>query len=253
MNKLDNRCDLFGIQYVVTTLSQAQKYVVSHVKELSGKYICFSNVHTSVMAREHEDYRKVLNGAAFVFPDGNPIVRHQRRCGYKDAMRVAGPDFMRAVFNASRDGSVTHYFYGSKESTLEKLKRNLERDYPGIVIKGMFSPPFREISPREDEEYVKMINAAGADFVWVGLGAPKQEKWMKAHEGRINGVMMGVGAGFDFHAGTIRRAPVWIQKIGFEWLYRMFQDPRRLIRRYVVTNTKYAWYLMKSHREAKKG
>lgn len=107
----------------------------------------------------------------------------------------------------------------------------------------MYSPPFRELSGKEDEEDICRINESGADIVWVGLGAPKQEKWMNAHAGKINAVMMGVGAGFDFHAGTIDRAPVWVQRIGLEWLYRLFQDPGRLFKRYFVTNIKFFWYL----------
>ena len=109
----------------------------------------------------------------------------------------------------------------------------------------MYSPPFRALTTEEDEQITHMINDSGADIVWVGLGAPKQEQWMNAHKGKINGVMMGVGAGFDFHAGTIQRAPVWTQKMGLEWLYRLTQDPKRLFKRYLVTNTKFLWYLLK--------
>ena len=108
----------------------------------------------------------------------------------------------------------------------------------------MYSPPFRELSREEELKDIEMINSSGADIIWIGLGAPKQEKWMKAHEGMLNGVMMGVGAGFNFHAGNIKRAPMWIQKIGLEWLYRLFQDPKRLLGRYLVTNTKFFWYLL---------
>jgi exopolysaccharide biosynthesis WecB/TagA/CpsF family protein len=195
------------------------------------------------MAKENKEYADILNGAAYTFPDGSPIAKLQRKSGLIGADRVAGPDFMEHMFRDTMDGSVTHFFYGSKQETLDALKENLEARYPGIVIKGLYSPPFRELSAEEDQETVDMINASGADIIWIGLGAPKQEKWMKAHEGRINGVMMGVGAGFDFHAGTIKRAPVWIQKVGLEWLYRLFQDPKRLFNRYFVTNIKFFWYL----------
>ena len=119
---------------------------------------------------------------------------------------------------------------------------DLLKKYPGIDIRGMYSPPFRKLSEEEDAADIERINASGADIIWIGLGAPKQENWMHAHKDKINGVMMGVGAGFDFHAGTIRRAPKWVQKIGLEWLYRMSQDPKRLSRRYLVTNTKFMYY-----------
>ncbi len=237
-----NTIEVFGVNYSIASPEGAVSYVLKHIKELSGKYICFSNVHTTVMAKENADYCKILNESAFTFPDGNPIARMERRGGYRKAERIAGPDFMENVFKRTMDGSVTHYFYGSSEKTLENLKRELMARYPGIVIKGMYSPPFRKLSEEEDRAVVDMINAADADIVWIGLGAPKQEKWMRAHRDRIHGVMMGVGAGFDFHARTIRRAPKWIQKLGFEWLFRLFQDPTRLFRRYLVTNVKFIWY-----------
>ncbi|WP_242826900.1 WecB/TagA/CpsF family glycosyltransferase [Butyrivibrio sp. MC2013] len=234
---------LFGIEYSIGRTEEAVLHVIRHAKELSGKYVCFSNVHTSVMARENPEYAHVLNGSAFTFPDGNPIAVLQRKRGLSGADRIAGPDFMEHMFRNTQDGKLSHYFYGSKQETLDRLKENLEKRYPGIVIKGMYSPPFRKLSEEEDKEHVEMINAAGADIVWIGLGAPKQEKWMKDHEDKIDGIMMGVGAGFDFHAGTIKRAPDWIQKIGFEWLYRLFQDPSRLIKRYFITNIKFFWYI----------
>ena len=236
------KCDVFGIHYAVARTEEAVLHVKRHIKELAGQYICFSNVHTSVMGKENADYRKVLNEAAFVFPDGNPIAQFQDKEGFELSERVAGPDFMEHMFRATADGSLSHFFYGASQETLDELKKNLEEKYPGIVIKGMFSPPFRPLIEEEDKSHIEMINNSGADIVWIGLGAPKQEKWMNAHKGQIRGVMMGVGAGFDFHAGTIKRAPKWIQNIGFEWLYRLFQDPRRLVKRYLVTNIKYLWY-----------
>ena len=235
--------NLFGVQYSVSRTEEAVLHVIRHIRELSGQYICFSNVHTTVMAREDAEYRRVLNGAAFVFPDGNPIVARQQSRGFIGAERVAGPDFMDHMFRDTKDGKVSHYFYGASQKTLDALKENLEERYPGIVIKGMYSPPFRDLTEEEKEADIKRINDAEADIVWIGLGAPKQEKWMALNRGKIHGVMMGVGAGFDFHAGTIKRAPVWIQKIGFEWLYRLFQDPGRLIKRYAITNAKYFFYL----------
>lgn len=236
--------DVFGIKYSIARTEEAVLHVIRHIKELSGKYICFSNVHTSVMGKENLEYRDILNGSAFVFPDGTPIATLQQKAGYIGAERVAGPDFMEKMFRNTMDGSLSHYFYGSTWETLDALSNNLKEKYPGLVIKGMYSPAFRELSDEEDAADVERINAANADIVWIGLGAPKQEKWMNAHKDKINGVMMGVGAGFNFHAGNIKRAPLWIQKIGFEWLYRLFQDPNRLFRRYLVTNIKFVMYLV---------
>lgn len=241
----NDRVDVFGVKYCISRTEEAVHHVLRHLNELRGSYICFSNVHTTVMARENPDYVQCLNDAALVFPDGTPIAKLEALRGYDDAERVAGPDFMKNMFRDTMDGKVSHYFYGSTETTLTKLQENLPKQYPGISIKGMYSPPFRQLSEQEDEEDVKRINESGADIVWVGLGAPKQEKWMKAHEGKIHAVMMGVGAGFDFHAGTIQRAPLWLQRIGFEWLYRLIMDPARLLKRYIVTNVKFFLYLLR--------
>lgn len=238
-----DKFNLFGIDYSIARCEEAVLHVMRHVKELSGEYICFSNVHTSVMARGNAQYRQVLNDAAFVFPDGAPIAGLQQKKGYVGAERVAGPDFMEHIFRNTMDGKITHYFYGSSPETIEALEKNLKERYPGMVVKGYYSPPFKPLTPEEDEADVKRINDSGADIIWIGLGAPKQENWMRAHAGRVNGVMMGVGAGFDFHAGTIKRAPLFVRKIGLEWLYRLFQDPRRLIGRYFVTNLKFIWYI----------
>ena len=240
-----DRAEIFGVSYCIARTEEAVHHVLEHLEEFKGRYICFSNVHTTVMAKENPQYAAILNEAACVFPDGTPIAKLQSKQGHESAERVAGPDFMANMFRDTMDGRVSHYFYGSKPETLEMLKAELTRKYPGINIKGMYSPPFRALDPKEDEDVIRRINESGADIVWIGLGAPKQEQWMNAHKGRINGVMMGVGAGFDFHAGTIQRAPVWLQKIGLEWLYRLIRDPGRLLNRYLVTNNKFFWYLLK--------
>ncbi len=239
-----DRFEVFGVRYAISGTEEAVVHVLRHLQELSGKYICFSNVHTLVMAREDAGYKDILNSSAITFADGNPIAQLEVKAGYTGVQRVAGPDFMEHVFRDTADGSVGHYFYGSSPETLTALEKALHERYPGLSIKGMYSPPYHQLTPEEDAADVERINASGADIIWIGLGAPKQEKWMHEHADRVSGVMMGVGAGFDFHAGTIRRAPVWVRKIGLEWFYRLLQDPGRLIKRYVVTNFKFFMYLI---------
>ena len=151
---------------------------------------------------------------------------------------------MGEIFKISVSKGYRHFFYGSTDETLEKLYSVLEKTYPGIQIAGMYSPPFRPMTAEEDEAIVERINETKPDFVWVGLGAPKQEKWMAAHQGKIDGLMIGVGAGFDYHAGNIERAPEWMQKSNLEWVYRLLQDPKRLFGRYWHTNTKFIWNAM---------
>ena len=239
--------ELFGIKYAVTDRAEAVPYVRERLDDLRGSYVCFSNVHTIVMALENEDYRKSLNKAAFTFPDGVPVARRLRRAGAVKARRVAGPDFMDAMLRSTSDGTVRHFFYGSTSETISKLEKSLKSRYPNIAIAGMYSPPFRELSEGEEKEIYDIISEAKPDIIWIGLGAPKQEYFMCSHLGRFDGVMFGVGAAFDFLAGTSKRAPKLIQKLSLEWLYRVVTDPRRLSKRYIITNSKYMLYCM-THR-----
>ena len=191
------------------------------------------------MAEKDVEYRRIQNAAFLALPDGSPLALVQRLRGYKEAEQVAGPDLMPATWKASEDKEISHYFYGSTQETIGALDRNLRAKYPRLKIAGMESPPFRPLTKEEDEAAVKRINDSGAAIVWVGLGAPKQEQWMYEHQNRINALMLGVGAGFDFHAGTVKRAPGWMRRHYLEWLYRLWQDPRRLWKRYVGTNGRF--------------
>ena len=236
--------EVLGVTFTASGKADTARYLMEHLDELRGKYICFSNVHTTVMAHDDATYKNVLNHSAFTMPDGNPIAKKLLEQGFAEAERVAGPDFMDTMFRLSAGTEHTHYFYGSTEETIEKLKKALQEKYPSIKIVGMYSPPFRALSEEEDHQVIRTINDSKADFIWIGLGAPKQEKWMYDHKDKLNGLMFGVGAGFDFHAGTVKRAPILIQKVGLEWLYRLLQDPKRLFKRYVVTNTKFLVYTL---------
>ena len=237
----------------VTDMEKTVRYMETHLEELRGHYICVSNVHTTVTAYRNPQYRAVQNGAAMNIPDGKPLSIVQRMGGEKDAGRVPGPDLMPELFALSEKKGYRHYFYGSTQETLDALKERLAEKYPEMTVAGMYSPPFRPMTEEEDREAVERINAAKPDFIWVGLGAPKQEKWMAEHEGRLCGVMLGVGAGFDFHAGTVKRAPKWMQEICMEWLYRIGQDPKRLLVRYLDTNFSFVFDLMKEGLKGKKG
>lgn len=244
--------DILNTRIHVVTMQQVVDYLDQNLDELRGKYVCVSNVHTTVMAYRDKSYREVQNGSVLNIPDGKPLSLVQKWRGFANAGRVPGPDLMPEIFALSEKRGYTHYFYGSKPETLEALEKKLKTQYPRLRIVGMYSPPFRELTPKEDREVIKMIQEAAPDFIWVGLGAPKQEKWMAAHEGCFQGVMLGVGAGFDFHAGTIRRAPKWMQEICMEWFFRIFQDPKRLLVRYLDTNFSFLWYLWKERQSRKK-
>ena len=232
-------CEILKTNINVTNMSDTIKYIGEHLDDLRGKYICVSNVHTTVMSYENEEYRKIQNGAAMALPDGAPLSSYSRRKGYKQAQSVTGPDLMLELFAISKEKGYRHYFYGATEETLQSMKEVLERDYPGIEIAGMYAPPFRALTPQEDAQIVAKINESRPDFIWIGLGAPKQEEWMYQHMGQLQGVLIGVGAGFDYLAGYIKRAPRWMQRMSLEWLYRLLQDPKRLWRRYFTSNVKF--------------
>ena len=232
-------CEILKTNINVTNMSDTIKYIGEHLDDLRGKYICVSNVHTTVMSYENEEYRKIQNSAAMALPDGAPLSSYSRRKGYKQAQRVTGPDLMLELFAISKEKGYRHYFYGATEETLQSMREVLERDYPGIEIAGMYAPPFRTLTPQEDAQIVAKINESRPDFIWIGLGAPKQEEWMYQHMGQLQGVLIGVGAGFDYLAGYIKRAPRWMQRMSLEWLYRLLQDPKRLWRRYFTSNVKF--------------
>ncbi len=221
----------------MTNMAETVAYIEEHIDELRGKYICVSNVHTTVTGYEEADYRNIQNTAALALPDGKPLSLYSKKHGFPEAERVTGPDLMGELF--SRDNGLRHYFYGGKEETIQVLSEKLPGEYPSLRIAGMVSPPFRPLTEEEDERELQKMNDAKADIIWIGLGAPKQERYMYEHRGKVNGVMIGVGAGFDYYAGTIKRAPMWMQKLSLEWLYRLMQDPKRLFRRYFATNFKF--------------
>lgn len=236
----------------ILNMEQTVSYLEEHLEELRGEYICVSNVHTTVMAYRDPEYRKVQNGSAMNLPDGKPLSITQRRYGYSNAGRVPGPDLMLRIFRISEKYGYRHFFYGSTPETLKKLINNLKEKFPELQIAGSISPPFHPMTEEEDRLDIKEINDSKPDFIWVGLGAPKQEKWMAAHKGKVTGIMLGVGAGFDFHAGTVKRAPKWMQELCIEWLWRMLQDPIRLFPRYFDTNTAFLCYLRREKRKKRK-
>lgn len=230
---------ILGVNIAITNMHDTINLIVEQIDELKGEFICLSNVHTTVMSQEDEEYRNIQNSAFLALPDGSPLALTQRLRGYHTAEQVAGPDLMPALWNATEKTDIFHYFYGSTQETIEALEKKLKKDYPELKIAGMEAPPFRSLTEEEDEQAVKRINDSGASILWVGLGAPKQEKWMYEHRGKIKALMLGVGAGFDFHAGTVKRAPAWMRNHYLEWLYRLIQDPKRLWKRYVQTNAKF--------------
>ena len=209
-------------------------------------FVTYSNVHVVVTAHKDAELRHAVNEADIASPDGKPMEFVARAKGLKSFRRCTGPDMMLAVLKESEAKGYTNYFYGSTQDTLDKLKDRLMKKYPNLKILKMVSPPFRALTQEEDQQIIEEINTLSPDLIWVGLGAPKQEKWMHQKRNQITrGVMLGVGAAFDFHAQKIKRAPVWMQNAGLEWFHRLLSEPKRLLKRYLVTNTLFMIYLFK--------
>lgn len=232
-------CNILGVNIAAIDMEWLKKYLTQNIKQLLGNYITVANVHTTVTAYKNPEYCRIQNGGLMAIPDGGPLSVVGRKRGYSNMSRTTGPDLMGEIFQISPEHGYRHYFYGATEKTLAMLGQRLKERYPGIQIVGSDSPPFRTATLSEDEETVKKINEAEPDFIWVGLGAPKQEIWMAEHQGKIHGLMIGVGAGFDYFAGNIKRAPLWMQRHNLEWLFRLMQEPTRLFSRYLYTNTKF--------------
>lgn len=202
-----------------------------------SRYVCICNVHSVVTASRDAQYGQIVNDADMVTPDGAPVAWLMRRLGFPRQERINGPDLMWRYCQQAEQSGEAVFLYGGTQEILDRLRQRLAEQFPVLRIAGAYSPPFRALSEAEDEAVIEMINASGAGVVWVSLGCPKQEFWMSAHRGRIQAVMIGVGAAFDFLAGTTKRAPEWMQSAGLEWLHRLASEPRRLWRRYLVTNT----------------
>lgn len=196
-----------------------------------------------ISAKEDPKIAEMYNKSSFAAIDGMPIVKIGLKKGIA-CERCAAPDIMGVVFTESIKTSKTHYFYGGKDNqVLKKLRENLERDYPGIQISGMYAPPFRPLTEGEDAAICAEINALQPDFLWVGIGAPKQEMWMWEHQKKIhNTVMLGVGAGFNFFAGALDKAPEWMEKASLEWFFRLCKEPKRLWKRYMLGGLKWIYY-----------
>lgn len=202
-----------------------------------SRYVCICNVHSLVTARQDKVFHTALINADMATPDGMPIAWMLRHMGFPNQERINGPDLMWNYCQLAERMKEPIFLYGSTQKTLDAIQKKLLDSFPKLLISGTYSPPFRTLTSQEDAEIIDIINNSDARVVFVSLGCPKQELWMAQHRGKINAVMIGVGAAFDYHAGTIKRAPLWMQHHGLEWLHRLYSEPRRLWKRYMVTNS----------------
>jgi N-acetylglucosaminyldiphosphoundecaprenol N-acetyl-beta-D-mannosaminyltransferase len=228
---------VLGAHIDAVSWEDALNKIVKWGEKRESRYVCICNVHSVVTTALDPQFRMVINGADLATPDGAPIAWALRYFGHAGQERINGPDLMWRYLQKAEQLGQGVYFYGSTEETLGRLRKVLSRHFPRLRVCGFHAPPFYPLTTREDEREIEAINQSGANVVFVCLGCPKQEKWIAAHCGRVQAVMIGIGAAFDYHAGTVKRAPLWFQRNGLEWLYRLCSEPRRLFKRYLVTNT----------------
>lgn len=229
------RVDVLGVHISVTSLEETVRQIGDWINSGTRRHVCVCDVNSLLNAAADDDLVRFYNESGLTLPDGMPLVWAGHAAQFPHARRVCGPDLMPAVFAASVEAGWKHYLLGGAEGVAERLAAMMRSRHEGIQIVGVSCPPFRPLSPAETSALLDDINESGADIVWIGLGAPKQERWMAAHRERLNAsVLIGVGAAFNFEVGDVRRAPLWMQRSGLEWAYRFSQEPQRLWRRYLV-------------------
>jgi N-acetylglucosaminyldiphosphoundecaprenol N-acetyl-beta-D-mannosaminyltransferase len=222
-----------------TSYQEAARRIVEWSKEQTSRYVCVANVHMLMEAWDCPKFASVLENSDLVTPDGMPLVWSLRLLGFPKASRVYGPTLTLHVCKAAAQDHIPIALYGSTSESLKAFAQFLENKFPGIEIACAISPPFRPLTLKEDNEYTQTLVESGARILLVGIGCPKQEYWMAAHQDQIPAVMLGVGAAFDFHSGRVKQAPPFIQNLGLEWLFRLLMEPRRLWKRYVYNNPRF--------------
>ena len=225
------RMNVLGVPVSALTMAQALLTLDAWIAAGEPHYVCVADVHGIMEGQRDDDFRAIQCGAGMVTPDGMPLVWLARWRGQRHVERVYGPDLMLATCERSVAAGYRHFFYGGAPGVVDLLVERLTSRFPGLQVAGTYAPPFRSLTQQEDDAVVQRINAAHPHIIWVGLGTPKQDRWMAEHNGRLgSAILIGVGAAFDFHAGVKRQAPRFIQRSGFEWLFRLACEPRRLWR-----------------------
>ncbi len=235
------RAEILDVPLGLTDYERTMDWMDAMIAADERGYVTAAAVHLVMVAQEEAETRAAVLDATLAVPDGQPLVWALRALGHRDVSRVYGPDLMaNYCARAAATGTGMYLYGGRHQGALVQLALRLRQRFPGIRIVGGYSPPFRPLTAEEEEWVIDDINRSGADVVWVGTGQPKQEKWMAAMRGRLDApLLVGVGAAFDFHAGLVRQAPRWMQRIGLEWTYRLAHEPRRLWRRYARYNPRF--------------
>lgn len=228
--------EILGVQLTAMQFTEQLELMATWAKGHESRMVCAVNVHMVMEAHGSSDFAQTMRESDLSAPDGMPLVWMMRRLGARTQERVAGMDLLPALCRLAEAQKLSVYFLGSTPEVLGGMRARLEAEFPHLAIAGMESPPFRPLTAAEDDALVTRIQGSGAHFLMVSLGCPKQERWMQAHRGRIPAVMLGLGAAFPVYAGVTSMAPRWMRDGGLEWLYRLVQEPRRLLGRYLRSN-----------------
>ena len=232
--------NILGVQVSATNMPEAVRQIKTWIADRTQTYVCVTGVHGIMECQDNLRLRAIHNSAGMVTPDGMPLVYISRAGGHAQTTRVYGPDLMAAICEDSVGTGYRHFFYGAAPATLAKLVERMGERFPGIRIVGSYSPPFRDLAPYERSAIAAHINDCAPDIVWVGLSTPKQETWMADFRQQLTApVLVGVGAAFDFHAGTVKQAPRWMQPLCLEWFFRLLVEPKRLWKRYLLNNPRF--------------
>lgn len=227
------------------TYAQFVERILQLGKAKTSSYVCVANVHMTIEAHWDKNFAQVVNGADLVTPDGMPLAKAIKSLYGLQQDRVAGMDLLPDLLTEAQKKGLGVFFYGGTDEMLEQTKNYVGKNYPNLTHAAYYSPPFRPLTTEEEIDIIRRINDSGAHFVFVALGCPKQEKWMANMKGKINACMLGIGGALPVMIGMQKRAPQWMQKMSLEWLYRLAQEPRRLFKRYFITNTLFIFLFMK--------
>ena len=239
------RVDILGVGVSAVNIDQTLAVVTDWIERRERHYVCVTGVHGVMESQRDLELRRIHNASGLTTPDGMPMVWAGRWAGVAHMQRVYGPDLMLALCALAADRGWSSFFYGGAPGVPERLAERLQARFPDLRVVGTLSPPFRPLTAEEDEAVVACIRRAAPELVWIGLSTPKQERWMAAHVRRLDAVLLGVGAAFDIHAGLLRQAPVWLQRAGLEWAWRLSREPRRLAGRYLRNNPRFVLQIVR--------
>lgn len=238
------RTDVLGVGVSIVNMDDAIRHSESVIRSCNKGYVCVTDVHGIIEAQSDIGFREILNKSIMTTPDGMPLVWVGRIQGHKRIRRVYGPDYLLEMCRVSVERGHRHFFFGGGPGVAERLALELSKRFPGLQIAGTYTPPFRPLSSSEEEKLEALVAEAKPDLFWVGLGSPKQERFMAKYCGRLDAkLMVGVGAAFDIHSGNVKEAPKWLKAAGLQWLHRLIQEPRRLWRRYLNCVPNFIWMI----------